>query len=325
VSEIKQACDETIAGESPFFIIADAGISVPSVPVASQIESECKAKAAKYGRVDEPPPRSTPIDTYSHRFQRAFPQAKQRQNYFRKLIENKPITHANLRLAHLLGDKRLATLVVTPNFDDFISRALTLFGQPHIACDHPGTVERINPESNDVQILHVHGTYWFYDGCNLRGEIEQRTQDLPNQSVTMSLALGNILSRHSPLVIGYAGWENDVIMTSLRRRLNSGLGNNLYWFCFRRGDADSLPVWLREHRDVCVVLPPEFSATSADSQVELSSKAVIKPDEQEKTLTAHKVLDTFIEAFELLAPALTRDPVGFFAGAASGFASVWFI
>jgi tetratricopeptide (TPR) repeat protein len=313
VSEIKQACDETSAGESPFFIIAGAGISAPSVPLASQIESECRATAAKYGRVDEPPPKSTPIDTYSHWFQRAFPQAKQRQNYFRKLIENKPITHANLRLAHLLGDKRLATLAVTPNFDDFISRALSLFGQRHIVCDHPSTVERIDPESGDVQILHVHGTYWFYDGCNLRGEIEQRTQDLPNQPLTMSLLLGNILSRHSPLVIGYAGWEDDVIMASLKRRLNGRLGNNLYWFCFRRSDADSLPLWLRQHRDVCLVLPPEPSATAADSKTAPDPKSAISPDDRTRTLTAYKVLDTFIEAFGLQAPALTRDPVGFFS------------
>src|SRR5881296_2399966 len=37
ISEIKQACDDSQDGKSPFFIIAGAGVSAPSVPLASAI------------------------------------------------------------------------------------------------------------------------------------------------------------------------------------------------------------------------------------------------------------------------------------------------
>jgi hypothetical protein len=176
VSEIRQACDGSKGGKSRFFIIAGAGISSPYVPTAREIERDCRETAKKYGRTDEPTSKS-PLDTYSHWLQKAFPQARDRQQYFRKLIEKKPISHANFRLAHLLTAKSLATLVVTPNFDQFLSGALNLFGQAHVVCDHPATAERIDPESEEIQVVHVHGTYWFYDCCNLRGEIEARAAD----------------------------------------------------------------------------------------------------------------------------------------------------
>ncbi|HZW94208.1 MAG TPA: tetratricopeptide repeat protein [Candidatus Eremiobacteraceae bacterium] len=220
--------------------------------------------------------------------------------------------HANFRLAHLLSEKSLATLVVTPNFDDFLPRALTLFGVPHIVCDHPNTVERINPESDEIQIVHVHGTYWFYDGCNLRGEIEARTEDPRERSVTMTSLLGNIFSRHSAIVIGYAGWEGDVIMTALKRRLQSRLPNNLYWFCYRRGDADALPDWLTNHRDARIVLPPALPG-KPDSKSASGAKLPSIAAELEPTLTAQSVLDKLVDAFTNKSPTLTLDPIGFFA------------
>jgi tetratricopeptide (TPR) repeat protein len=333
ISEIKQA-RETEDGRSPFFIIAGAGISAPIIPLASEIARECKEIAAKYNRTAEPI-NKLPLDTYSHWFESALPQASQRQRYFKERIAGKPISHANFRLAHLLSEKRLATLVVTPNFDDFLPRALTLFGIPHIICDHPNTVERINPESDEIQVVHVHGTYWFYDGCNLRGEIEARTEDPRERSVTMTSLLGNIFSRHSAIVIGYAGWEGDVIMTALRRRLQSRLPNNLYWFCYRRGDADTLPDWLKNHRDVRIVLPPavpsnsdprlaseaKLAGTATDPEPTLGGQSELGPEpklagvarELEPTLTAQSVLDKLVEAFTMKSPALTIDPISFFA------------
>ena len=206
----------------------------------------------------------------------------------------------------------MATLVVTPNFDDFLSRALTLFGQPHVVCDHPNTVERIDSESTEIQIVHVHGTYWFYDGCNLRGEIEARTRDSRERSVTMQSLLDNIFSRHSAVVIGYAGWEGDVIMTALKRRLLSGLPNNLYWFCFRRSGLESLRALLKNHRDICLVLPPA-PLSKPDSQPASEAKLATTADEFEPVLTAQSVLDKLVEVFTERSPALTLDPIGFFA------------
>jgi hypothetical protein len=130
----------------------------------------------------------------------AFPQAEQRRKYLQEKVQGKNISPATLRLAHLLQDGRIARTVVTPNFDDFLTRALTLFGVPHIICDHPHTVRRLATQSETRQILNVHGTYWFYDCCNLKGEIKQRTQD---GAASVSSFLANLLWQSSPIVIGH--------------------------------------------------------------------------------------------------------------------------
>ena len=53
VSEIRQACDDNPV-RSPFFVIAGAGISYPSVPLASKIAEDCQSTAAKYNRTGPP-------------------------------------------------------------------------------------------------------------------------------------------------------------------------------------------------------------------------------------------------------------------------------
>jgi hypothetical protein len=173
---------------------------------------------------------ATAMERYSHWFCEAYQQPLQRQRYLRKLIEKKPISGANFRLAHLLLDKNISNIVVTTNFDDFLSRALTLFGKQHIVCDHPRTVERIDTEQDDIQIVHMHGTYWFYDCCNLKEEIEARSDVSQQTSLTMSALLDDIMRRHSPIIIGYGGWEGDAVMAALKRRIENTLPYNIYWF-----------------------------------------------------------------------------------------------
>ena len=207
LSQIHQACqDTTSAHRKPFFFLVGAGISNPPIPLASELEQQCRDLAKNYGRTKESP-RITPLETYSHWFANAFPQPIQRQRFLRKLIEGKAISQANFRLAHVLLEKSITNLVITPNFDDFVSRALALFGKQHIVCDHPRTVERIDPEQDDIQIVHVHGSYWFYDCCNLRGELEQRAESSSQTTQTMAFLLDNILSHRSPIVLGYGGWR----------------------------------------------------------------------------------------------------------------------
>jgi len=128
----------------------------------------------------------------------------------------------------------------------------------------------------------------------------------------MQSLLDNVLSRHSALVVGYAGWEGDAIMTALVRRLKGRLRNNLYWFCYRRSDADSLPIWLKEHRDVRLVLPPALPSKPAPQPASEAGLAGVAKD-PEPTLPAQSVLDKLVGAFTEKSPALTLDPIGFFA------------
>src|SRR5262249_42755810 len=146
------------------------------------------------------------LDLYSTWFGRAYPGARQRQQYLRSLIEKKPLSLASLRLAHLLSARRLTNVVVTTNFDDFISRALRLFGEEPSVCDHPRTIGRIDPDLYDVQIVHVHGSYLFYDLANLRGEVTTRARLEKETRFTMMGLLDSLLWARSPLVIGYSGW-----------------------------------------------------------------------------------------------------------------------
>jgi tetratricopeptide (TPR) repeat protein len=306
VSHIHQACTESPKkARSPFFFLVGAGISAPSVPLSGEIIRQCKEKAKRL-RTPKEPEESDRIGAYSHWFSQAFPQPGQRRDYLHGLIKGKPISPANLRLAHLLLDGKITNLVITPNFDDHLSRALLLFGKQHIVCDHPATAERIDEERPEVQIVHVHGTYWFYDCCNLRGEIKERSLPSPRTTLTMAALLDRVLAYHSPLVIGYSGWEGDVIMSALLRRLAGGpLENNLYWFCHHRDEAGKHPA-LKDRTDVHFVLPPEKNALKEGENMPADGGA-------EPELSAESVLETLIAKFELPVPPLTEDPLGYFA------------
>ncbi|MGD0499897.1 MAG: SIR2 family protein, partial [Bryobacteraceae bacterium] len=330
VSEIKQAVEDARkrGRPSPFFFVAGAGISNPPVPLAGEIQEDCKRIALEYGRPGgSPSPR--PGDAYSHWFSQAYPQPEQRQRYLRDLMEKAFISRANFRLAHLLLESTVSNLVFTTNFDDFLSRALTLFGKQHIVCDHPNTVERIDLESPDTQIVHVHGSYWFYDCCNLKEEVERRAQLSGATSFTIAQLLDGVLWSRSPLVLGYSGWDGDIFMSALKRRLSVGLRTNLYWFCYRRANADGLPDWLTRVGNVTAVLPPESRAEDAGpaSRGELpdgeppgsaapraaESGAGSGAKAAETPLSATAVLDDLVRAFGLSPPKLTQDPLGFFA------------
>ena len=325
VSRIKQACDDREnESHQPFFFMVGAGLSYPSVPLAPDIVAKCKEVAQRYGRGTESADKSA-LDAYSYWFQTAYAEPKQRQRYLHDLIREKPITHANFRLAHLLLSNKISNLVVTTNFDDFLTKALTLFGEPYIVCDHPQTVRRINHNEPLLQIVHLHGSYWFYDCCNLRGELEERAQDSRQTTSTMASLLNVIMWDRSPLVLGYSGWEGDVFMEALKRRLATPLSSNVYWFCYSKSTVDALPAWAKENPNIWFVVPaqkpvakqdssgPEQTPDSRLSGGGIQPKGLGVKKEEEPVLPADTVLHRLIQAFNLDAPELTKDPLGFFA------------
>jgi tetratricopeptide (TPR) repeat protein len=299
--------------QRPFFFLAGAGVSYPPVPLAAAIVEACKKECG----AAEPPPHlaGDPMKEYSWWFQQAYHSPSDRQGYLRSIIENRFVSPANLRLAHLLLSRKISNLVVTTNFDDFISKSLTVFGEPHIVCDHPETIQRIDPENDDLQIVHVHGTYWFYDCCNLEGEIESRSRKSLQTASSMADFLDRILSNRSPLVLGYSGWSGDVFMTALKRRLRRGLAYNIYWFCYQRAAIQTMPEELRQHPDVFFVVPPSQRAggDALRGRTAEVRKDMAVQTSGEPTLPASEVLDALVTTFQLPAPPLTRDPLGFFA------------
>jgi len=329
-SEIKQSCDDAEESRTfwPFFFMVGAGISYPPVPLSTEIASQCRTVAEKYGRTGSPPG-STALDVYSHWFELAYPTLALRQKYLKKLIADGPISHANFRLAHIFASGKLGKIVVTTNFDDYLSRAFTLFGVPHIVCDHAKTVERIDPEDDRLQILHVHGSYRFYDCLNLKAEVTQGAMTSPYTTHTIVEKLNSILSRHVPLVVGYSGWDSDAFMSALKRRFEAGpLPNNVYWFCYKRDQVQSFPAWLLENQYVRLVVPTSATLISVSQTPEKSSAYLteasgtsgILASESKPTgvtdresLSAAAVLDALILTFGVEPPAITRQPIRFFA------------
>lgn len=288
------------------------GISHPQIKIAAEIEKECQL------RTEEDDLKANPIygdklASYSFWFQQAYPSPKSRQTYLRKLIERKPISNANLRLAHILISKKVTNVCVTPNFDDFMSRALYLFGEQPIICDHPMLTDRIDTEdSRDIKIIHVHGSFWFYDCCNLLGEINTRAQQTETPCFSMNNLLERFLSQHAPIVVGYSGWEGDVIMASLRKRLEaSTIPYNIYWFCYKEDDVGSLPLWLINHQNVFIISPPTDSIIPKQkSLLQLDSPS---PSKENDVLSAQQVFEEFIRQFDLPLPDLLKDPISYYA------------
>ena len=326
---VDEIVDSTIRrkGQFPFFLVVGSGISHPQIPLASGIEELCRKKLTERGRdlvsltLDGKPA----LERYATLFETAYTQPEDRQEFLHDLIHRAPVSAANFRLAHLLGELQLTNLIFTPNFDEMLTRACRLLGYDVVVCDHPKTTRRIRLGADLPQIVHVHGTHWFYDCCNLKDEIEAQAQSDNLDGLSMGQLLDRVLADRSPIVVGYSGWEGDVIMAALKRRLRgSSLPRHLYWFCFKRTDADNLPSWLKDHASVRLVLPPllpkvEERRKGAEAQFtgefsSVSSKRLAgEESEKEPTLPARKVFEEFIRHLKLNAPRLTAEPLKFFA------------
>ncbi|WP_100333093.1 SIR2 family protein [Bacillus alkalisoli] len=302
INEIARAVtpEDTI---NPFYFIVGAGISSPVIPTATKIINECKTLTKDtYDNRNE----FIGSEEYSTWLQRALPHSKSRREYFRKLIENKPITNANFKLAHLLSKGGIGKVVITPNFDNFLSRALTLFNSNPMICDHPGTAFKIDAELDEIQLVHIHGNYLSYDCCNLTIEISDRTE-----ATQMSSMLERIGGSRSPIIVGYSGWEDDIIMNYLKRRLNEpSLPYNLYWFCYKEESINSMPEWLKAHNNVVFVVSNE-SLKNIDDELK-------PPIESKNFLPAEVVFESMIQKLELTEPEITKDPLNFLTNLIKG-------
>lgn len=204
--------------------------------------------------------------------------------------------------------------MITPKFDDLLARSLSIFGAHHIVSDHPHTVDRIDLESDDIQIVHVHGSYLFYDCINLQEELEYRARPSPTSTKTMAAFLDRALSFRSPIVVGYAGWEGDVIMAALRRRLEgNSLPYRLYWCLYTSRDLEVLPAWLTEHNDVRLVIADDKDDRRAESTVDNNASGDLITARQDRPLTARVAFEELSRSFRLGEPELTKDPVSFLA------------
>jgi tetratricopeptide (TPR) repeat protein len=299
---------------NPFFLMVGAGVSFPAVPLAGGIIEDCRKERPD----SREPDGHSPMQSYSWWLEQAFHNPDDRRVYLQEKIQGKPPSLANLRLAHVLLSRKITNLVVTTNFDDHLSRALTLFGEPHVVCDHPETLPKIDLGDDGLQIVHVHGTYWFYNCKNLVGQIEAEAMRSDTTPFTMRDFLGDLLINRSPVVVGYSGWESDVFMSALTARLRRDLPYNIYWFCYRRQEVDQLPAEVRLHDNVYFICPDpdEAQASSEESAIRVAvptAKEKHGGEPERSVLSATAVFERFLADLDVDEPPLTADPLAFLA------------
>ena len=293
--------------EYPYFFIAGSGISNESVKSTSEIISECK-KICGEGDLNIEEYRA---DQYSYWVKKAFPHRETRRRYIESLVKNKKIPESVMKLANILISRKVSNLVVTPNFDPFIYESLKMFGESDILLsDNNMSINKLDIESNNLNVLHVHGTYEFYDLFN-QSYLERANLSEENIFST-GYFLKSALNKMSPIVIGYGGVENDIIMKELKERLNIPLKYKIYWFCYTEEDYNNLPSWLKyfeqdrklERDDVIFVLPEQRKDYSSDDK---NLKNLIFNER----LNAKDVLSGIINEFHIKSPEIIQEPMIF--------------
>ena len=307
----------------PYLFIVGAGISSPEILTANGIIDQCKKKVEQLCRGDEEKWAKicdmaeqlgeNSARYYSYWFEQAYKNKIHRQQYLKSIMNDSRISMSNLLLAQILNTKTIATTTITPNFDNHLLKSLNLLGNYDVfSANNMMDNIALNVNSKTVQIMHVHGTYEFYDCCNLESEIAKIAH---GQGIkTTAGTIEEFLKTKSPIVIGYSGWEDDVIMSKLRERLEyAALPYKLIWFCYSEKDYGKLPEWLKENEEVVFVLPEK----KMDMRSELESRMDDK--EEEAALPAEDVLSALIARFGFKSPNLFSNPIQYYIDLIDGF------
>lgn len=309
--EIEQEMKE----ECPYLFIVGAGISTPEILTANGIIDQCKKKVERLCQGDgEKLQRICDVAEslgensakyYSYWFEQAYKNKMHRQQYLKNIMNDSKISMSNLLLAQILNTKTIATTVITPNFDNHLLKSLNLLGNYDVfSADNMLDNIALNANSKRVQIMHVHGMYEFYDCCNLENRDAEIIQG--QEFKTTPGTIKTFLKTKSPIVIGYSGWEDDVIMVKLRERLEyEALPYKLLWFCYSGKDYEKLPKWLKENKEVVFVLP--------EKKMDMRSKIENRENKvEDPVLLAEDVLSALIVRFGFKSPNLFINPIQYY-------------
>lgn len=315
---VKTTMEQDVA-ECPYVFIVGSGISAPEILTAGGIIEHCRERvktlygegSEEWKRVlgDSENLRENSAGYYSFWFGQAYKNKKNRQQYLRGLIDNARISTSNLLLAQILNNKKIATTVITPNFDNHLLKSLNLLGNYNVfSANNVLDNIALDKGSDTIQIMHVHGTYEFYDCCNLENEIIKIASE---QGIkTTAGTIEEFLKPQSPIVIGYSGWEDDVIMSKMRERIEyAALPYKWLWFCYSRQDYENLPDWLKNTEDVVFILP--------DLKEDPEEK--VDGEHEESVLPAEDVLSALIAKFGFEAPHLFSNPIQYYIELIDGF------
>ncbi len=298
----------------PYFFIVGAGVSVPEIPSASKIVDLCKETVKEidpelFSRYEESSKSflGNGMKYYSSWIEYAYPNRIDRSRLFKGLCSKAKISSANLMLAQILHSGQFANTVFTTNFDDSIKKALELMGTKNFFCAENSMDNLVVSNQNkDIQIIHVHGTFDFYDCANLEKEID----DVASQKgvVASSQLLSSFLSNQAPIIVGYSGWENDVIMQCLKERLKYPTPLQYIWVCYNKQSYLDLPDWIKGNDSVIFVIPESDNSDCGENGVPLAWNASGNVD----TIDATMFFKRIISNFKLKAPLIFTDPYSYY-------------
>ncbi|MBR3978641.1 MAG: SIR2 family protein [Oscillospiraceae bacterium] len=299
----------------PYFFIVGAGISVPEIPSASKIVDICKEtvkeidpeRFVKYEE-ESKPFLENGMKYYSSWIEYAYPNRINRSQLFKGLCSKAKISSANLMLAQILHSGKFANTVFTTNFDDSIKKALELMGTKSFFCAE-NIMDNlvVNNQTKDIQVIHVHGTFNFYDCANLEKEIDGVASQ--TGAVSSAQLLSSFLYNQAPIIVGYSGWENDVIMRCLKERLNYPTPLQYIWICYNKQSYQSLPDWIKEKDSVIFVVPESDDGDCDDTKDTLAWDA----SSNANFIDATTFFKRIISGFKLDAPLIFTDPYSYYS------------
>jgi tetratricopeptide (TPR) repeat protein len=156
------------------------------------------------------------------------------------------------------GKAQKLQTIVTTNFDDVIPTSFAKIGATCRLLDKAETIAHDTGDSKYPRIAYLHGRFVDYDLVNTQGEIRTTTKAASNKtnfgqvSVTHGEAISKFMnlisSRSGLIVIGYAGWEDAVMVVLSEIVAQGGFPAGIFWCCL--DDFNKSREKIRElHRD----------------------------------------------------------------------------
>ena len=298
----------------PYFFIVGAGVSVPEIPSASKIVDLCKDTVKEidpnlFDQYEESTKSfiENGMKYYSTWIEYAYPNRIDRSRLFKDLCRKAKISSANLMLAQILHSGQFANTVFTTNFDDSLKKSLELMGTKSYFCAENSMDNLVvSNQSKDIQIIHVHGTFDFYDCANLEKEIG----DVASQTgvIGSSQLLASFLSNQAPIIVGYSGWENDVIMQCLKERLKYPTPLQYIWVCYNKQSYLNLPNWIKENESVIFVISELDNSDCGENGDALTWSVSGNVDMIDATMFFKRIISNF----KLKAPLIFTDPYSYY-------------
>ncbi len=125
----------------------------------------------------------------------------------------------------------------------------------------------------EKQVIHLHGSYKFYNCKNTNAEIDASSSAQVFESVIVDDFFSSLMPERMPIVIGYAGWSQDIFMKHLAKvAKRQQLQRNAYWFCYSANAINGLPKEITEHPNIRFVIDHEKHIDSVGSLEAIMAK-----------------------------------------------------